>query len=156
MNKHLLDIYNEDIADRNNKNLSDSDRDKRDILRIEKVQEILRTTTLEDAIDYHHAALIFQHGESVEDFIQANKLAEIAVEKGDDSARWLYAASKDRSLLMSGKPQKYGTQFIKDENGQWDVAQPIDPEVTDEERAEWGVLPLSEALKVYKQKYQLD
>ena len=78
-----------------------------------------------------------------------------AVQMGDSSAKWLAAASLDRSLLMAGKPQKYGTQFGYTEPDGWKIAEPIDPTVTDEERAEWNVPPLKDALKTYKEKYNL-
>jgi len=154
MNAQLEKLYNEDIADRYD-NVPDEIRDKNDLVRIAQAQEILTTEQNLEAIDYHHAALIFQHGETVEHFQQAHQLAMKAVELGDDSARWLAAAALDRSLLMDGKPQKYGTQFSLNSSDEWELAQPIDPAVTDEERAEWHVPPLEDALKAYKEKYNL-
>ena len=53
------------------------------------------------------------------------------------------AATKDRFLMSSGKPQLYGTQFRKID-GVWKLHE-VDPNVTDEERAKWNVPPLTEA-----------
>lgn len=151
MNQQLKQIYEEDITDRNNK-IPDEELNKRDRLRKVKVKKVLNEAESLDAQDYHHAALIFQHGEDLADFRKAYELAMKAVESGNDSARWLAAASLDRSLLMEGKAQKYGTQFKQNGKGDWKLAQPIDSTVTDEERKEWNVPPLKDALKSFKQK----
>ena len=47
--------------------------------------------------------------------------------------------------MYQGKPQKYGTNYVYDGRGDrlWDV----DPDTTDEERAEWDVPPLAEQLR---------
>ena len=57
--------------------------------------------------------------------------------------RWLAAASKDRELTREGKPQLYGTQFRDIGNGM--ELYPVDPSITDEERARWNVPPLADA-----------
>lgn len=155
MNQQLKQIYENDITDRNNA-IPDDLLNENDRERILLVQQILDETPNLQAQDYHHAAFIFQHGETLDHYKEAHKLAMKAVELGDETARWLAAASLDRSLLMDGKPQKYGTQFIKlSEESDWELALPIDPSVTDEERAIWNVPPLKVALEVYKRKYNL-
>ncbi len=154
MNKQLLQLYQDDVADRNNK-IPNLQLDENDRKRIIKVQGMLKESKNWESRDYHHAALIFQHGEALEHFKQAHRLAMKAVRMGDDSTRWLAAASLDRYLLMEGKPQKYGTQFKLNDRGKWELALPIDPNVTDDERVKWSVPPLKDALKVYKQKYNL-
>ena len=45
--------------------------------------------------------------------------------------------------MLAGKPQKFGTQLVEIA-GQWKVYD-VDPAVTDEERAEWGLPPIAEA-----------
>lgn len=132
MNKQLKQIYEEDIADRNNK-IPDELLNENDSKRIYQVEGILNTSNNLDAQDYHHAALIFQHGETLEHFRTAHKLAVKAVELGNNTARWLAAASLDRSLLMDGKPQKYGTQFRLNNAKEWELVSPIDPSTTDQE-----------------------
>lgn len=106
------------------------------------------------AADYHHAALVFQHGNKSEHYKLAHKFAEKAVELGDTSAKWLYAATLDRWLLSIGQPQKFGTQFRKNNKGNWELA-PTDKTVSDGERAEYNVPPLSRALQRFKKKYGL-
>ncbi|MCR4329374.1 MAG: hypothetical protein NUV65_02405 [Candidatus Roizmanbacteria bacterium] len=154
MNTQLRKLYEDDIADRNSK-IADEILNENDRQRIVQVENILSHEHDLSALDYHHAALIFQHGEKLAHYKQAHILAIKAVELGDDSARWLAAASLDRSLLMEGKAQKYGTQFKLNDQNEWELAQPIDPNVTDKERAKWNVPPLKNALKVYRQKYTI-
>jgi hypothetical protein len=48
--------------------------------------------------------------------------------------------------MTLGKPQRYGTQFKRDPGGPW-YLYPVDPAVTDEERARWNVPPLAELKK---------
>jgi len=154
MNKKLSQLYQEDIADRNSGVPSDQ-LNSNDQKRIAQVQQIIDRDPKLQAEDYHQVALIFQHGETIGHYKKAHELAIQAVEMGDGSARWLAAVSLDRSLLMEGKPQNYGTQFKLNSENEWELVLPVDPSVTDEERATWHVPPLKDALKVYKQKYNL-
>lgn len=154
MNEELKQIYEEDIQDRNNK-LPDLELNKKDKQRKAKVGRLLEEKKIVDAQDYHYAALIFQHGETSSDFKKAHELAQKAVQLGDDSARWLYAATLDRFLLSEGKAQKFGTQFIQEKSGEWELAQPIDHLTKDKERKEWNVAPLKKALENFKQKHGL-
>ena len=153
-------LYASDIEDRNQINWGDENavnklREK-DKERKQKAKELIENGSLISGLDFHHAALVFQHGETTEDYKLAHELAEKAVDLGDETAKWLYAATFDRWLLSENKSQKYGTQFKQNENGEWEIAQPIDPSVTDDERVKYNVPPLSEALRVYKEKYNIE
>ena len=53
----------------------------------------------------------------------------------------LPAAAEDRQRMALGKPQRYGTQYKK-VDGTWQLW-PVDPSVTDEERARWHCPPLA-------------
>lgn len=88
-------------------------------------------------------AMIFHHGTTLADYKKAIALAKKGMALGNKRAKWLYAAAIDRLLIKQGKKQKYGTQYqIK--NGKW-ILYPVDPKVTDRERAQYGVIPLKEA-----------
>lgn len=156
-NKILEKLYNEDIAERGGSlttSLDESlvENDKKRRLRIYK---LYLQGKIKLATDYHRAALIFQHGESEKDYKLAHKFAKKALAMGDQSAKWLWAATLDRLLLSSGKPQKYGTQFRRNSKDEWELALPIDPKVTDEERVKFNLPPLSQALSHFKAKYGL-
>jgi len=121
----------------------------RDNERRARVREILDAQGAKVAADYFHAAMVFQHGNTVADFQMSHQLALKAAELDPTrkDAKWLAAASKDRELMNLGKPQLYGTQFRKTSpTSPWELYE-VDPSVTDEERAKWNVPPLAEARK---------
>lgn len=157
----LKKLYDEDVAEKwgvNWNTITDKERKKIDVndrKRRNKVLELCEKNEIKNGLDYHHAALVMQHGETVDDFKLAHDFAAKALKLGDDSAKWLFAATLDRYLLASGKAQKYGTQFKENEKGEWELALPIDQKTTDEERAEFNVPPLKSALRKYKEKYNL-
>ncbi len=114
-----------------------------------EISRYLQDGEINSADDLYHAAMIFQHGNCVEHYRLANQLAERAVSKGSNEAKWLYAATLDRYLMKQGKPQKFGTQFVKvgpggivGGEGTWQLY-PVDPATTDEERARYNVPPLA-------------
>ncbi len=148
LNADLERLYQEDQADRAS-NLDSTDwkaMEQHDADRRKRVLEIVEKGGAREAADYVHAAMVYQHGTKPEDYDRANQWATKAVELDPDypGARWLAAASKDRYLMWSGKPQLYGTQFRKDKDGPWYLWQ-VDPSITDEERAKWDVPPLARA-----------
>lgn len=154
----IEELYREDINDRHSRNWDKATREdlqwlgKRDRTRKNKVISLYKAKKIKTAKNYHHAAFILQHGEGSKDFELAHSFADRAVKLGDKSAKWLYAATLDKWLLSTEKPQKFGTQFRK-EGDEWKLAEPIDSTVTDEERARFNVPPLSEALEKFKEKY---
>lgn len=108
-----------------------------------EVMEFLQKGKVNSADDLYHAAMIFQHGTCPEHFKFANLLAEKALERGSDAAKWLYAAALDRYLMSQGKPQKFGTQFVTTgDTGTWKLYD-CDPTTTDEERARYKVPSLA-------------
>jgi len=115
----------------------------RDRERVRRVRAIVASGVELSADDRYHAAMVLQHGEAREDFELAHELARRAAEEDADhpQARWLAAAALDRALIAAGRPQRYGTQTIR-EADRWVLA-PVDPAVTDAERAAWDVPPLA-------------
>jgi hypothetical protein len=88
------------------------------------------------------AAWILNHGDTAEEALRAHELAKKAARRGYRKAKWLAAAALDRSLMYSGRPQRYGTNTVPDGVGYrlWEV----EAATTDLERAEWDVPPLAE------------
>jgi len=158
-NKELEKMYEDDVEEKTNADWNDkkvvAKIDKNDKKRKKRVMEIIAEGGLRVAADYHHAALIFQHGGTTVDYKRANELAKKGMEMGDERSKWLYAASMDRWLVSQGKPQKYGTQFRKNKKGNWEPGS-IDPTTTDEERTRFNVPPISEAMARFKEKYRFD
>jgi hypothetical protein len=151
MNNELQALFEQDQADRN-VFFEQLDHEQlqqvlqRDRARRQRVEELVGNEMVQAPEDYFHAAMVFQHGERLDDFWRAHELARRGAELGHPNCRWLAAAAYDRWLTNQGKPQKYGTQYTSRDDEPyrlWDV----DPTTTDEERAAWDVPPLAEALQ---------
>jgi TPR repeat protein len=115
---------------------------EQDAERRAQLRALLANKEVNDPLALYRAAMIFQHGDTVEDVDEAHRIAKRAADAGFAPARWLAAASMDRSLMYRGRPQKFGTQIVPDGVRQrvWDV----DPSTTDELRRQWGVGPLAQ------------
>jgi hypothetical protein len=148
-NEELRRLYEADQADRiKSDGELPAERDwrairERDQERRQRISELIQANALQIGADYFHAALVFQHGESLEDYQHAHELATRAAELGDRRGRWLAAAALDRWLTQQGKPQKYGTQYQL--TGDHYTLLEVDPATTDAERAEWDVPNLADA-----------
>lgn len=66
------------------------------------------------AEDHKAAALIFQHGETPEDYLRSYNWSKAGIAMGDTSQKSMMAASLDRYLVKSGMKQLFGTQATKD------------------------------------------
>lgn len=118
-----------------------------DAERRQAVLAILEDGNIRTALDFYNAAMIFQHGESADEIRLAHSFASIsaALDESSEAARWLKAATWDRLMLKLGRPQWYGTQFVRDKQGRW-VLYEVDPDaVTDEQRAALAVPSLAES-----------
>jgi hypothetical protein len=120
---------------------------RRDVEHRKIVLDLLRKQRVRSSNELYLAAFVFQHGQCPADYQLANRLAQGAIDRGSEKAKWLYAASLDRYLIFMHRPQKFGTQFRLDERGR-QVLEPVDPSTTDEERAKFNVPPLSDASNV--------
>lgn len=83
-----------------------------DATRRARMRVLLAEDHVASGDDYEHAAFIFQHGDRPEDYLLAHALAVIATARGSRNGAWIAAASLDRYLASTGKPQIYGTQFF--------------------------------------------
>lgn len=81
-----------------------------DAIRREQVRALLEAGALRTGSDFYAAAFVFQHGSMPDDYLLAHSLALAAVAKGSTESTWIAAATLDRYLQMTGKPQIYGTQ----------------------------------------------
>lgn len=148
MNDTLQTLYEQDQADRQGFARFDHEQRQRllqrDAARRERVAALLADYLLLDADDYFHAAMIFQHGETLAHFWRAHQLAHTGAMLGHPAGLWLMAAAYDRWLMGRGHPQKYGTQYLIRE-GRW-VLYEVDPTTTDAQRARWNVPPLAHSL----------
>lgn len=115
-----------------------------DAARRVQTRALLDAGALSTGEDYRAAAFVFQHGSTPEDYLLAHSLAVAAVAKGSPEGAWIAAATLDRYLQMTEKPQIYGTQTRKTR----DAPATLDPYdralIPDSLRAVFGVPPQSE------------
>ncbi len=158
MNEELKQLYDADVREHKQGNRFGTPEyiamRQRDADRRARVAAIREAGGMVVAPDYFHGARIFQHGDTPDDAWTAHILAMKAAELGERQARWLAAAAYDRWCMYSGKPQKYGTNYVSDGRRQrlWDV----DPATTDEERARWDVPPLAEQIRKAEEATRID
>lgn len=134
-NAELAGLYAQDQADRNGDHIDWTVVAPRDHARQARVRALFSAGSIRSAADYHHAAMIFQHGDKADDIRLANALATLAMELSPDTKgyRWLTAATWDRLLMYKRQPQWYGTQFSGDLKGMY-LYPVAEDAVTDEER----------------------
>jgi hypothetical protein len=142
VNQELRLIFEEDQGDRASGLVAEL-LPERDADRRYRVAAVIDAGGLVEPADYYHAAMVFQHGVDLADYLRAHELALKAADLGYRPARWLAAAAYDRWLMTQGRPQKYGTQY-RASAGKWALWD-VDPETTDEERSRWDVPPLADA-----------
>ena len=148
----LKKLFDEDREERLNIDWNDLKAKKvmlqHDSERGKKVLDLIDNGLLQEANGevYYQLSLIFQHGETPEDYWQAYEFAQKAFEAGIVGAGRMVANTLDRYLVHVGKPQKYGTQSRWNEEKQEYIQYPVEPETTDEERFNLGLPPL-EGLK---------
>ena len=120
-NADLAQLFQQDQAERESDKIDWSQLAAHDATRKARVQALLDAGSVHTATDYYHAAMVFQHGESLMDYRLANALATVAMALDKDNAhyRWLVAASWDRLLMHQLQPQWYGTQFKGDAKGMY-------------------------------------
>ncbi|KQV49312.1 hypothetical protein ASC95_17040 [Pelomonas sp. Root1217] len=120
----------------------------RDAERRIQVRRLLEQGEVRAAEDYFYAALVFQHGETVEDFKLAFSLVSIAAALRPERPGPKAAACSawDRLLLRSGKPQWYGTQFERSaKTGKMELSAVDESAVTDGDRKACGLPTLQES-----------
>lgn len=143
-NEELVKIYKEDQADRQTQPIDWTVVSKRDSLREVRIYELLDSNKVRTSLDYHNAAMIFQHGGDSIAYGMAVKLMRKSIELDSTANKWLLAAAIDRYLLSKGEPQIYGTQYWKMKDQPWELREIDTTKITDAERIEYGVETLAQ------------
>ena len=117
----------------------------RDLERQEAALAQIAAGRLTTSADYFHAAVVFQHGATTENIALAYSLATIAtrLQPTHPHAKFLTAAAWDRLMKRLGKPQWYGTQYVKGASGKYELYRIDEQAVTDEDRGRLGVPALA-------------
>lgn len=152
-NPELSRLAAQDQADR-----AEKDGEWDDDARRRRVLELLATGAVSSPQDKLNAALILQHtpgqvcegklgSVSPENHLLAHHLAKAALGAGLKEAGPMVAVTIDRYLSFTEGRQRYGTSQLVDlESGETYLPE-IDRSISDEERAELGVPPLSTLLQ---------
>ena len=88
----------------------------REEARRQQVRAMLAKGEVKTGEDFRDASFIFQHSDNADDYLMAHILAVESVIKGDDTSKWIAAATLDRYLQSINKPQVFGTQYPLDPN----------------------------------------
>lgn len=93
-NQRLSDIFEADQASRTRHPIDWEAMVKQDRERRAEVLDMIRNGSVRTALDYFNAALVFQHGETLEDYRLAFALAKISatLDPGFRGARGMMAA----------------------------------------------------------------
>ncbi|MCL7987130.1 hypothetical protein M8998_04145 [Sphingobacterium sp. lm-10] len=149
-NEEILMMYQADQASRLSPDTDWTLLAKQDSLRRIRAYELIDSGLLTTGNDYHHAAMIFQHGLDSVDYGKAVDLMRKALELDSTINKWLLAAAIDRELMSKEQPQIFGTQYRRE--GDRMVRYKIDTtQISPEERAAHGVRSLAEQLVVERE-----
>jgi len=101
-----------------------------------EVRKLLEEGKITSGEDFSDAALIFQHGQTPEDFLFAHVLAVEALIRGGSADKWLAAATLDRYLQALNQAQIFGTQYPGDKASGNTPKPQVDPHVINIQRTQ--------------------
>lgn len=114
--------------------------------RREEVRRLVKAEQLVTAEDFLYAGVILSTSSHPDDLTAAWASGLKAAELGNDLGFRVAAEAIDRVQMVSGAPQRYGTQYYYvDVLQKWRLY-PVDEKTSDEERAAMGVEPMAELL----------
>lgn len=146
-NVEMSDIFDADQEARSHPSIDWATVSPQDESRRKRTQALLDAGALKTGDDFFHAAFIFQHGGSSDDYLKAHLLSMTAMAKGNPKAAWIASATLDRYLQSIGKPQVLGTQFRTGPDGRTTQSPFDNLFVSDSVRHALGVPSLSDQEK---------
>jgi hypothetical protein len=108
---HQLEI--EDQSE-NPGNISPAEYYRHGDARRAEIRKLLEEGKITSGEDFSDAALIFQHGQTPDEFLFAHVLAVEALIRGGSADKWIAAATLDRYLHAVNQPQVFGTPYPAD------------------------------------------
>jgi hypothetical protein len=130
---HQLEI---DDQSENPGNISADEAYRHGDARRAEVRMLLAQGKLITGEDCSDAALIFQHGQTPEDFLFAHVLAVEGLMRGGSADKWIAASTLDRYLQSINQPQVFGTQYSGDKSAGNTPKQQVDPHVINIQRTQ--------------------
>jgi len=152
-NPEMDAIFKADQADRSAHPINWAIVKPADERRRERTKQLLDTGALRTGDDFYDVAFVFQHGDASNDFLKAHLLAIIATAKGRPDAPWIAAATLDRYLQETGRPQMLGTQFSRTDDGKF-TQEPYDRTVASDAMRKAIQIPSLAEQEVEKRGYE--
>lgn len=123
--------------------------DEERLFLVEKEMSLGKLKTIQD---YRNAGLIFHHSRIKNNYCRrmAVKCLQKSVDLDNYSSigiKWLLAATIDRELMEQNKAQVYGTQYVQNEEGKYELYKLNLTKISDKEREDYGVLKINEQAK---------
>lgn len=115
-----------------------------DLKRRTRVAELFASGCIVSARDFAAAALIFQHGDVPEHYLEALLFASRAVALGDESQKELMALAADRYLVATGHRQLFGSQASRRHGEECWCLQPVEKTFPDAQRVAYTGKSLSD------------
>lgn len=126
---------------------------KNDKKRVKAVGKLVDKGRICEPEDAFYAAWILQRSNDPKRALQAHELATQAMNARIPRGAWLAAATFDLMHVTHGKAQWYGTQgAVRDGRP---CLYPVDPSITDEQRAQYEVGPITEVYRRLLDAHQL-
>lgn len=151
----LQNVFESDQETRTSDGAMDPEIDKQNLTTVISLLEKCGMPSLQEVSNLQMTAiwLVFQHGDN-QNRKKYLPLLEIAAKNGDLEVTQI-AMMKDRTLMMDGEPQLYGTQVSK-RGDQWALYNLAYPETVNKRRAEMGFEPLQEYLNNWNIKFNVE
>jgi hypothetical protein len=151
----LQNVFDSDQEMRTNGGEIHEETDRQNLTTVISLIEKCGMPTLEEVNDVQMSAIwvVFQHGDN------ANRkkylpLLEKSARNGDLKATQI-AMMKDRTMMMDGEPQVYGTQVSK-KGDEWVLYELTNPETVNKRRAEMGFEPLQDYLSRWNIEFNVE
>lgn len=146
--EELQRIVAEDQDDRKARPIDWNKVYPRDVARIKRVGEIYGEGCIISAKDYAAAALVFQHGDHPDHYLQTYLWQKRAIELGDTADHPdLMLAALDRYLVAIGYKQLFATQYGKEGSENCRCLQPVEESFPEKRRIEMGGMTIQKALE---------
>lgn len=143
----LQKIVTEDQNDRKVRPIDWSKVYPRDVVRIKRVGEIFAEGCIITGKDYAAAALVFQHGDHPDHYLQTYLWQKRAGELGEGGNKGLMLAAIDRYLVNTGHKQLFATQYNKTVEEKCRCLQETEEAYPEKKRVQMGGKTKKEALE---------
>lgn len=150
----LQNVFESDQEMRTNGGEMDPEIDRQNLATVISLLEKCGMPSLQEVSDLQMTAiwLVFQHGDNP-NRKKYLPLLENAAKNGDLKVTQI-AMMTDRTLMMDGEPQVYGTQVSKKGN-KWVLYNLANPETVNKRRAQLGFEPLQDYLNHWNIKFNV-